>query len=47
MESRDRIYGAAVKRRPFASSPAEFGTFIVEDTEKWSKVIRAAGIKVN
>jgi tripartite-type tricarboxylate transporter receptor subunit TctC len=32
---------------PFASSPAEFGTFIVEDTDKWSKVIRAAGIKVN
>jgi tripartite-type tricarboxylate transporter receptor subunit TctC len=32
---------------PFASSPAEFGKFIVEDTEKWSKVIRAAGIKAD
>jgi tripartite-type tricarboxylate transporter receptor subunit TctC len=32
---------------PFASSPAEFGKFIVEYTEKWSKVIRAAGIKAD
>lgn len=31
---------------PFASSPADFGKFIVEDTEKWRKVIRAAGIRV-
>ena len=31
---------------PFASSPADFGKFIVEYTEKWSKVIRAAGIRV-
>jgi tripartite-type tricarboxylate transporter receptor subunit TctC len=30
---------------PFASSPAEFAKFVVEYTEKWSKVIRAAGIK--
>jgi tripartite-type tricarboxylate transporter receptor subunit TctC len=30
---------------PFASSPAGFGKFIVEFTEKWGKVIRAAGIK--
>ena len=30
---------------PFASSPAEFGKFIVEYTEKWAKVIRAANIK--
>jgi tripartite-type tricarboxylate transporter receptor subunit TctC len=29
----------------FASSPAEFGRFIVEYTEKWGKVIRAANIK--
>jgi tripartite-type tricarboxylate transporter receptor subunit TctC len=31
--------------QPFASSPAEFAKFIVEYTEKWAKVIRAAGIK--
>src|SRR6516164_8244089 len=30
---------------PFAGSPAEFGKFVVEYTEKWRKVIRAAGIK--
>jgi hypothetical protein len=27
------------------SSPAEFGKFIVEYTEKWGRVIRAANIK--
>ena len=30
---------------PFPSSPAEFGNFIGEYTEKWAKVIRAANIK--
>jgi tripartite-type tricarboxylate transporter receptor subunit TctC len=30
---------------PFAGSPAAFGTFIAEFTDKWGKVIRAAGIK--
>jgi len=30
---------------PFPGSPSEFGKFIVEYTEKWAKVIRAAGIK--
>jgi tripartite-type tricarboxylate transporter receptor subunit TctC len=30
---------------PFANSPAEFGKFIVEYTEKWGRVIRAANIK--
>jgi tripartite-type tricarboxylate transporter receptor subunit TctC len=30
----------------FANSPAEFGKFIVEFTEKWAKIIRAAGIKL-
>jgi tripartite-type tricarboxylate transporter receptor subunit TctC len=29
----------------FAGSPAEFGKFIVEETEKWGKVVRAAGMK--
>jgi tripartite-type tricarboxylate transporter receptor subunit TctC len=31
---------------PYATSPAEFGKFIVDYTEKWGKVIRAANIKV-
>jgi tripartite-type tricarboxylate transporter receptor subunit TctC len=30
---------------PFTNQPAEFGKFIVEYTEKWAKVIRAANIK--
>jgi tripartite-type tricarboxylate transporter receptor subunit TctC len=29
----------------FPTSPAEFGKFIADDTEKWGKVIRAANIK--
>ena len=27
------------------ASPAEFGKFIADETEKWAKVIRSAGIK--
>jgi tripartite-type tricarboxylate transporter receptor subunit TctC len=30
----------------FPGLPAEFGKFIADETEKWGKVIRAAGIKV-
>ena len=30
---------------PFVSSPADFGTFIAAETEKWGKVIRFANIK--
>jgi tripartite-type tricarboxylate transporter receptor subunit TctC len=30
---------------PFIASPAAFGKFIAEETEKWGKVIRAASIK--
>jgi tripartite-type tricarboxylate transporter receptor subunit TctC len=29
----------------FASSPTEFRKLIADETEKWGKVIRAAGIK--
>jgi len=29
----------------FAGSSADLDTFIVNETEKWSKVIRAANIK--
>lgn len=31
---------------PKAMTPAEFGKFVVEDTETWSKIIRAANITV-
>jgi tripartite-type tricarboxylate transporter receptor subunit TctC len=30
---------------PFPGSPAEFGNFIAEDTEKWGKVVKFAGLK--
>jgi tripartite-type tricarboxylate transporter receptor subunit TctC len=29
----------------FAGSPADFGMFIADETEKWAKVIRAGNIK--
>src|SRR5205085_7306772 len=29
----------------FTGSPAEFGNFIAEETERWGKVIRTANIK--
>jgi hypothetical protein len=31
--------------RALAGSPADFGKLIADETEKWGKVIRAAGIK--
>ena len=36
---------AAIGGEPLPGSPAEFGSLIAEETEKWSKVVRAAGIK--
>jgi tripartite-type tricarboxylate transporter receptor subunit TctC len=32
---------------PLALSPAEFSKLIADETEKWTKVIRAANIKLN
>jgi tripartite-type tricarboxylate transporter receptor subunit TctC len=31
---------------PFTGSPAKFAKLIAEETEKWAKVIKFAGIKV-
>jgi tripartite-type tricarboxylate transporter receptor subunit TctC len=36
---------AAIGGEPLAGTPAEFGRLIAEETEKWAKVVRAAGIK--
>ena len=36
---------AAIGGEPLPGSPAEFGKLIAEETEKWGKVVRAAGIK--
>jgi len=41
----DAVVLANVGATPFANSPAGFGQFIVEYTEKWGRVISAAGIK--
>jgi tripartite-type tricarboxylate transporter receptor subunit TctC len=30
---------------PLVGSPADFGKFIADETEKWAKVIRSANIK--
>ncbi len=31
----------------FPSSPVEFGKLVADETEKWGKVIRAAGIRAD
>jgi tripartite-type tricarboxylate transporter receptor subunit TctC len=36
---------AAIGGQPIPGAPAEFGRLIAEETEKWGKVVRAAGIK--
>jgi tripartite-type tricarboxylate transporter receptor subunit TctC len=36
---------AAIGGEPLPGSPAAFGTLIAEETGKWAKVVRAAGIK--
>lgn len=41
-----KVRVSSLGMEPFASSPAEFGKFIVEFTGKWSKVIQEAGITV-
>jgi tripartite-type tricarboxylate transporter receptor subunit TctC len=36
---------ADIGGEPLAGSPSEFGMFIAEETEKWGKVVKFAGIK--
>jgi tripartite-type tricarboxylate transporter receptor subunit TctC len=36
---------SALGGEPLPGSPAEFGKLIAEETEKWAKVVRAAGLK--
>ncbi len=36
---------AALGGEPLPGSPAAFGKLIAEETEKWAKVVKAAGIK--
>jgi tripartite-type tricarboxylate transporter receptor subunit TctC len=44
-ETKIKVRLADLGLTPFATSPAEFSKYIVEETEKWGKVIRAANIK--
>jgi tripartite-type tricarboxylate transporter receptor subunit TctC len=43
IKARLAVLGAA----PFVGSPADFGKFIAGEAEKWTQVIRTAGVKVN
>ena len=36
---------ADLSNAPLALSPADFGKFIAEETEKWAKVVKFAGLK--
>ena len=36
---------AAIGGDPMPGSPADFGKLIADETEKWGKVVRAAGLK--
>jgi tripartite-type tricarboxylate transporter receptor subunit TctC len=42
-DTRARLVGLGV--RPLSMTAAQFGKLIVDDTEKWAKVIRTANIK--
>jgi len=44
-EPRIRARFADVGGVPMSMTPAEFGKFIADETEKWAKVVRFAGIK--
>ena len=38
---------ANVGSEPFSGSPADFGKFLAAETEKWAKVVKFAGLKVD
>jgi tripartite-type tricarboxylate transporter receptor subunit TctC len=38
---------AALGSSPYIASPAEFGSFMVSETQKWAKVVAFAGIKAD
>jgi tripartite-type tricarboxylate transporter receptor subunit TctC len=44
-DSKSQAQIAATGYEAFATSPADFGRLVVEETEKWAKVIKFAGIK--
>jgi hypothetical protein len=42
---KSRLAGLGIVPRPMM--PAEFGKFCADETDKWAKVIRNAGIKAD
>jgi tripartite-type tricarboxylate transporter receptor subunit TctC len=44
-EPKTKIELANLGDTPFAVSPSDFGKFVVDETEKWARVIKFAGIK--
>jgi tripartite-type tricarboxylate transporter receptor subunit TctC len=38
---------ASLGAKPMLMTPAEFGTYITSEIEKWGKVVKAARIKVD
>ena len=47
VDSKIKVWLAEIGGTALAGSPANFGKLIADETEKWSKVIRFAGIKAN
>jgi tripartite-type tricarboxylate transporter receptor subunit TctC len=45
LDTKLRVRIAELGGTPLQASPAAFGTFIAEETEKWGKVIKSSGIK--
>jgi tripartite-type tricarboxylate transporter receptor subunit TctC len=37
---------AAISGEPIEGTPAQFGKLIADETEKWAKVVKFAGLKV-
>ena len=46
-DAKMKVRLAQLGTTPFMLSSTDFGKFIADETEKWSKVIRVAGIKAN
>ncbi len=44
-DPRIKVRLAEVGVTPFVQSPTDFGRFISEETEKWAKVVKFAGMK--
>jgi hypothetical protein len=46
-ESREQCCSCNLGGIALTGSPSDFGKFIVEETEKWGKVVKFVGIKAD